>query len=134
MGVFARVAHSLAEAFWTNWHFLTHGSDELPAARNLLAAELRTLIERDLPILIHKRSRAVADDGDAQQRWSNDLHHFVSGSLRPRLAGNSLLALWNDGALQRMLETIVASEQNLVAVRTTRLLPVTSRFDSPWAG
>jgi hypothetical protein len=134
MGVFARVGQGLAEAFWTNWHFLTHGADELPAARNLLATELRALVERDLPILIHKRSRIIAEDSDALQRWSNDLERFVERSVRPRLAGNSLLALWNDGALHRMLEAIVASEQELVAVRTTRSLPVTSRFDSPWAG
>jgi len=128
MGIFKIIGETLADAFRTNMRFLM---DSAPGAskRDLLATEMRDLVSRDLAILVHKRNRAD------ETRWSRDLDSFVSGSLRPRLAGTSLLALWNDGALMRMLDAVVAQEQELVAVRVkaNRTLPVTSRFDSPWA-
>ncbi len=137
MGMLARFGLILADAFRTNLQFLSDGFRDLPIERSLLAVELRELIGRDLPILVHKRSKLAGDavDDGARSKWANDLDGFVAVTLRPRLAGTSLLALWNDGALSRMLDAVVASEQQLVAVRARhdRTLPVTSRFDSHWA-
>src|SRR6185312_6746379 len=133
MSVFVRVGHGLAEAFWTNWKFLTKSYDDLPESRGLLATELRSLVERDLAVLVHKRSKWNDDDAPGKARWFADLEAFVSRSLRPRLAGESLLALWNDGALMRSLDALVANEQKLVPIRVENQLPVTCRFDSHWA-
>jgi hypothetical protein len=132
MKILKTIGGMLADAFRTNLRFLL---DSAPEARNrdLLKSEMRDLIGRDLDILVHKRTKS--GDAAGEMRWSRELDSFVSGSLRPRLAGSSLLALWNDGALMRMLDAVVANEQELVAVRarSSQSLPVTSRFDSPWA-
>jgi hypothetical protein len=133
MKVLVRVGQGLAEAFWTNWRFLSQGFDEPPEGRNVVASELSELIARDLPILIHKRNKWSDGDEGGRSRWLADLEGFVSRSLRPQLAGESLLALWNDGALARSLDALVAHEQQLIAVKDSRSLPVTCRFDSHWA-
>jgi len=132
MSIFAKIVASLSDAFWTNWRFLSEGFGEPPAERSFVAMELRELVERDLPILIHKRNKWI--EREDEQRWLADLEAFVARSLRPKLAGESLLALWNDSALMRSLDALVVREQQLVAVKVrSESLPVTSRFDSPWA-
>lgn len=132
MGVFTRIGNELAKAFRVNLDFLTSGFDELPVERSLLSSELRGLVAREMVILVHKRNKWVEGDETARERWFNDLEAFVSRTLRPHLAGQSVIALWNDSALMRTLDAMVANEQAELAAIPVRV-PVTGRFDSHWA-
>jgi hypothetical protein len=132
MGIFARVRHELAEAFRINLDFLTNAFGDLPPEGSVLANELRSLLERDMAILVHKRSKWSDGDAPARDRWFADLETFIARSVRPNLSGESLLAAWNDSALMRALDAMVASEQMQVA-RVPARVPMTGRFDSHWA-
>lgn len=132
MGIFARVRRELVDAFKVNLEFLTSGFENSPESRSFVATELRELIERDMAILIHKRNKWVDGNEPARERWFADLESFVGRTLRPQLAGQSVIALWNDVALMRVLDGLVANEQAVLATAPARV-PVTCRFDSHWA-
>jgi hypothetical protein len=132
MGVFTRIGRELAEAFRVNLDFLTNAFGDLPPEGSVLANELRSLLERDMAILVHKRSKWSDGDAPARDRWFADLDAFIARSIRPNLSGESLLAAWNDSALVRTLDAMVASEQ-LQLARVPARVPVTGRFDSHWA-
>jgi hypothetical protein len=127
MSYFAKVCETLIDAFRTNVFFLTQASDDL------LATELRDLVGRDLAILVHHRSKDSVDVLAPSERWPQHLDVFVARSLRPRLAGESVAALWNDAALRDALDRLVATEQVALA-RVPQRLPVAGRFGSGWAG
>jgi len=132
MNIFAKIGHALVDAFQVNLTFLTTGFADLPEDRSLLANELRDFVERDLAILVHKRNKWSEGNEIARERWFSDLETFVSRTLRPQLAGESLIALWNDVVLMRALDAVVAKEQ-LVRAEAPSRVPVTCRFDSHWA-
>lgn len=132
MNIFAKVGHALVDAFQVNLSFLTTGFADLPEDRSFVANELRGFVERDLAILVHKRDKWNDGNEAARDRWFSDLEAFVSRTLRPQLAGESLIALWNDVVLMRALDAVVAKEQVVRAQAPVRV-PVTGRFDSPWA-
>lgn len=132
MGFFARVRRELVDAFKVNLEFLTSGFKKLPQSTGFAATELRELIERDMAILVHQRNKWVEGNEPARERWFSDLEAFVGRTLRPKLAGQSVIALWNDVALMRMLDSMVENEQVALARAPSRL-PVTCRFDSNWA-
>jgi hypothetical protein len=128
MTIFVTIGRSLADAFRTNWRFLTNDMNEVPDDGSSFRGELRELVERDLAVLVHRRGKLLSND-----RWSDDLETFVSRRLRANLGGQ--FDGWTDGAVARLLDAIVADEEQRIAVRARkgRTLPVTSRFDSSWA-
>jgi hypothetical protein len=113
MGFFAQIVRRLSGAF---------------AERNLIGTELRELIDRDLAVLVHKRNKFGEGDMLVHDRWFADLEAFVTRSLRPKLAGRSVIALWSD----RALDAMVRDEQALPAT-VPAAIPVTSRCGSHWA-
>ena len=128
MGLWAQIGARLTEAFQENRRFL----NGMFGSRTLVGDELRELVGRDLAILVHKRNKRSEDNAASHQRWRSDLEAFIARSLRPNLAGRSVIALWSDGALLRALDALVADEQVVLAtVRTS--LPVTCRSNSHWA-
>lgn len=130
MGWFARIGQALAEAFRTNRRFLSMAFEDLPVERSVLASELRELVRRDIPILVHKRTKLSDGDEAARRRWFCDLEAFVSRSVRPHLSDT--LAVWNDVVVVRTLDALVEVEQRHLATTPARI-PVTCRFDSHWA-
>ncbi|HEY1708327.1 MAG TPA: hypothetical protein VGG10_08665 [Rhizomicrobium sp.] len=128
MGLWAQIGKRLAEAYRENRRFL----DAAFGSRTLIGDELRELVGRDLAILVHKRNKRSEDNESSHQRWRFDLEAFIARSLRPCLAGRSVIALWSDGALMRALDALVADEQTVLA-RIPVSLPVTCRSNSHWA-
>jgi hypothetical protein len=124
MGVWKQIGRQLVQAYRENSRSLAMTFAE----RALIRDELRDLVGRDLAILVHKRSR----ESENGERWHSDLEAFVTRSLRPKLAGRSIVALWSDNALMRALDMLVAGEQAARA-RAVALIPVTSRCGSHWA-
>jgi uncharacterized protein with von Willebrand factor type A (vWA) domain len=128
MGLWAQIGKRLVEGYRENRRFL----NEAFGSRTLIGDELRELVGRDLAILVHKRNRQREDNAASHQRWRSDLEAFIARSLRPNLAGRSVIALWSDGALMRALDALVADEQ-MVLARIPASLPVTCRSNSHWA-
>ena len=101
-----------------------------------LIDELRDLVEPHLAVLIHKRSRYLAPDGNGAvrgERWAKELDDFVSRTFFwPVPVSTEALSRWDRRRIAQTLDGIIAEAQQGAAVASAGL-PQTSRFGSSWA-
>jgi hypothetical protein len=102
--------------------------------RQSLELEVRELVEPQLAILVHKRTRYLTPDANGavrNDRWSDELCGFVERSFFWP-ASDDAQRKPDRRHLVKLVDQIVASEQEKVT-KAEALLPATSRFGSAWA-
>jgi hypothetical protein len=120
----------LRQAVREVWRLLKQGIDIPTDWQSGLHAELRELAAPHLAVLVHKRTRLVQALQD--ERWASELGDFVSRILWPHLASSDKLAGRSQSCVAELLDEIVAAEQRVAAQIVP--VPLTSRFDTSWAG
>jgi hypothetical protein len=101
--------------------------------RQSLELEVRELVEPQLAILVHKRTRYLTPDANGtvrNDRWSDELYGFVERSFFWPPSGD-VQHKPDRRHLVKLVDQIVAAEQGKTAQKS--LLPATSRFESGWA-
>ena len=101
--------------------------------RPSLELEVRELVEPQLAILVHKRTRYLTPDETGavlNERWSDELYGFVERSFFWPSSGDTQRKP-DRRHLVKLVDQIVAAEQGKAAQKSP--LPATSRFESAWA-
>lgn len=101
--------------------------------RQSLELEVRELVEPQLAILVHKRTRFLTPDANGAvraDRWTDELYGFVERSFFWP-SSNDAQRKPDRRHLVKLVDRIVAAEQEKEAQQSP--LPATSRFGSAWA-
>jgi len=101
--------------------------------RPSLELEVRDLVEPQLAILVHKRTRYLTPDVNGavrSDRWADELNSFVERSFFWQ-ASSDAQRKPDRRHLVKLVDNIVAAEQEKDAQQSP--LPATSRFGSAWA-
>jgi len=108
---------------------LARGIELSPAKTKAAHAELVTLVEPFLPVLVHKRKKSFGQGGSIDDaHWFAELYHFAG--RWPHLTPNAAAR----GRLVVELDKIVCAEHKRLADEAlSPTVPVTSRFDTSWA-
>jgi len=112
---------------------LVKQSTYIPTARySPLYAELCSLSEQHLPVLMHKRAKYL-EDAPKNARWSAELDNFVSHTIWPYLFDVPSMETSSRKRVAEVLDEIIRAEQRRIAATApSDDIPHTSRFDTSW--
>ena len=124
-----------SDAIGGAWRLVKQSTDIPAGANSPLYAELRALSAQHLPVLIHKRTKYLGENGGTTDaRWAIELDDFVAHSVWPYLFDvPDMRDKSSKERVAKMLDEIIRAEQRRIAATTPNDdIPHTSRFDTSW--
>jgi hypothetical protein len=116
------------------WRLVKQGTKIRDDATSPFYAELCALSAEHMPILVHKRTKYLANpDAEMNLRWFSELDDFVTHTIWPQLFEGALAEASDKKEVIDVLDEIVGAEQRRnAATNSADNIPHTSRFDTSW--